>query len=36
MFAYITTTGSTPFYNNVLLQNYVPLETYVLQVNDAL
>ncbi len=36
MFAYKTTSGSTPLYLNVLLQNYVPLETYILQVKDAL
>ncbi len=36
MFAYRTTTGSAPLYLNSLLQTYVPLEAWVLQVNDAL
>ncbi len=36
MFAYKTTSGSAPLYLNSVLQTYVPLEAYVLQVNDAL
>ncbi len=36
MFAYKTTSGSAPLYLNSLLQTYVPLEAYVLQVNIAL
>ncbi len=36
MFAYKTTTGSAPLYLNSLLQTYVPLEAYVLQVNIVL
>ncbi len=36
MFAYKTTSGSAPLYLNSLLQTYVPLEAYVLQVNNAL
>ncbi len=34
MFAYKTTSGSAPLYLNSVLQTYVPLEAYVLQVND--
>ncbi len=36
MFAYKTTSGSAPLYLNSLLQTYVPLEAYVLQVNVTL
>ncbi len=36
MFAYKTTSGSSPVYLNSLLQTYVPLEACVLQVNVAL
>ncbi len=36
MFAYKTTSGSAPLYLNSVLQTYVPLEAYVLKVNDAL
>ncbi len=36
MFAYKTTSGSAPLYLNSLLQTYVLLEAYVLQVNVAL
>ncbi len=36
MFAYKTTSGSTPLYLNSVLQTYVLLEACVLQVNDAL
>ncbi len=36
MFAFKTTTGSAPLYLNSVLQTYVPLEAYVLQVNVAL
>ncbi len=36
MFAYKTTSGSAHLYLNSVLQTYVPLEAYVLQVNVAL
>ncbi len=36
MFAYRTTSGSAPLYQNSLLQTYVPLEDCVLQVNVTL
>ncbi len=36
MFAYKTTSGSAPLYLNSLLQTYVPLEAYILQVNVTL